>query len=130
MAKMVIQYTRRNVNAGTEYRRPSLQDKKAVLDYFERAMVRMDDLCGHEVDDVRKLADGIWRTPTSRLPYGRTAGKNSYETMTAGILANMKYDEAKQDDFSKPQCDAIETMSKTLNEIFDEEFPEIKFEKK
>jgi hypothetical protein len=129
-SKKVITYQTKSTMARTEYRKVDRDDQKWVLDQLEDWMVRMDGFSKSRVRDLEDIYDQFWTAKTKDLPKGRD-GLNSPFNMVEGILRNMRYDtEGKQYDFSKPQCDGIEGISRCIHTCFGDACPEIKFEKK
>lgn len=129
-SRKIIPYQTKSTMAKTEYRKVGREDQKWVLDQLEDWMERMDTYSKSRVRDLEDIYDHYWMAKTKDLVAGRN-GQNSPFTMVEGILRNMRYDtDSKQYDFSKPQCDGIEGISRGMHTCFGDACPEIKFEKK
>lgn len=72
------------------------------------------------------MRDHWWRRRRSSLPRGKS-GQNTPESMIAGILQNMMYEQEPQRDFTQKQCDAVEDISTWMSAMDEENFEQIRF---
>lgn len=77
-------------------------------------------------EDHKMMRDHWWRRRRSSLPRGKS-GQNTPESMIAGILQNMMYEQEPQRDFTQKQCDAVEDISTWMSAMDEENFEQIRF---
>lgn len=121
MANRIVPYVPKVTGAKTNYREISQDDHNWLIQHMLKALVKMGTLSNTTNEDHKAVRDQWYRKRRSNLPRGRD-GQNSPESMIAGILDNMLYDEVPQRDFSDKQMDAIEDIFKWLEAIFPGEF--------
>lgn len=121
-----IHYLPKITSAQTEYREMDTTDHSWLISQMMQWMVHMGTLSNTANSDFKLVRNEYWRKRRSTLPRGRD-GQNTPESMIAGILQNMLYDENPQRDFTQKQCDAIEDISRWMNALDSTRFEEITF---
>ena len=125
MAK-TLKYIPKTTSAKTEYRELSDSDRTWLIIELNKWLVKMAVLSNTNDPKLKQIRDDFWRTRITDLPAGRS-GKNTAESMIAGILDNILYSATPQRDFTDKQCDAIELISECLS-IYDNNVEEIRFQ--
>ena len=123
----IITYSPKITGAKTQYREISPADHDWLIQYLLQGLVTMSTLSNTLDEDQRIFREQYWRRRRDNLPRGRN-GKNSPESMVAGLLHNMLYSTPAQRDFTDHQMDAIEDISRWWAAVDPNNLPDIRFQ--